>query len=502
LKQSLEASLREQLQVEFEQKWTQQSLAEGDAAQKLVAQRSARSRMAGLFLGVPIALLALVVGFLMVQSYFTFTARLETARQEVDAQLRQAQQERETLRSQLERIQPTSPRPATPAAAAETGDSGVSVHDEVEAALNQRLKDQKLVETEAAEAVVAKLSDWAKLFGFFVGIPLALFAVALGFFGVKSFADLSDLINGVQQSVTREFAQVQGRTALLRKETDTLRARAEAIRQEAEAVDAGYRKLKEQFADVSGLAAEVKTLSTKVDEIEKIAFEPSRALTPDLEKRLTALLASFQVYMQRTGFTSKGGVKVLLQDEAQSHGAIAYYDPAQNCMFVQAAYASDSDAVFRQYAHHVLLAHQDQAMQSHAYASIESGLAFYYPCSFNNNSKFGAESARIAGVSVGRPYIADLASQLSFDKAYEQMHPTQAGEVWGGALWELRDLLGKERADTMLFRAWTALKSDEMQGDDGKMFVRSILRQETELSLPADTASQIQSIFARRGVKA
>jgi hypothetical protein len=294
-----------------------------------------------------------------------------------------------------------------------------------------------------------------------------------------------------QQSVTWEFGQVQRRTAALNE-------KAEALRQEAEMVEIGYRKLKEQFADVSGLAAEVKSLSTKVEQIEKIVFVPSPALTPDLEKCLTASLASFQAYMQRVGFKFKATARVLVQDELVA-GSIAFYDPQQNCMFVQYAYATDPDVVFREYVHHLLLELQDQATQYHVYASIESGLAFYFTCSFNNNPKFGAKTARIAGE--GRGYYMNLANNLLFDEAYSKMHPTQTGEVWGGAFWELRQLLGQEVADRMLFRTWAGLKANDIQGDDGKGYVKSIVGQGPQFSLAMDTTNKVQAIFGRRGLK-
>jgi DALR domain len=48
-----------------------------------------------------------------------------------------------------------------------------AVLHEVAKALDARLKDQKIVDVETTQAIVARLSEWAKLFGFFVGIPLA-----------------------------------------------------------------------------------------------------------------------------------------------------------------------------------------------------------------------------------------------------------------------------------------------------------------------------------------
>ena len=65
--------------------------------------------------------------------------------------------------------------------------------DADESAVQQQIrvqaKDQKLVEVELIEAVVNRLSNWAKLFGFFVGIPVALFLALLGLLGYKTYSD-------------------------------------------------------------------------------------------------------------------------------------------------------------------------------------------------------------------------------------------------------------------------------------------------------------------------
>src|SRR4029450_9852800 len=61
-----------------------------------------------------------------------------------------------------------------------------SIKQEVRSALEGRLKDQKLVELETSLAVADRLSNWSKLFGFFVGVPLAAVALLLGFLGFHS----------------------------------------------------------------------------------------------------------------------------------------------------------------------------------------------------------------------------------------------------------------------------------------------------------------------------
>lgn len=63
------------------------------------------------------------------------------------------------------------------------GDCGASltldddrIRSLIDARISARFEDQKLVEVETAQAVVERISTWAKIFGTFVAVPLVLFA--------------------------------------------------------------------------------------------------------------------------------------------------------------------------------------------------------------------------------------------------------------------------------------------------------------------------------------
>lgn len=88
--------------------------------------------------------------------------------------------------------------------------------------IDERLKDQKIVETEVTEAVATKLLNWAKLFVTVVGVPLTILALVLGFLGVKSYSDLRAIVNKTKNEVTATFEKENKRhsclsTQLIRK---------------------------------------------------------------------------------------------------------------------------------------------------------------------------------------------------------------------------------------------------------------------------------------------
>ncbi len=118
-----------------------------------------------------------------------------------------------------------------------------SLHQQIQTTLKKQLQDQKVVEIETTEAIATRLSNWAKLLGFFVGIPLALLGLVLGFLGIKTYDDLKDASKKVN------FLQEEGRKLELR-----------------------YEDLEAQFTDYEKLAQKVNKLSTKVKNIEDRVF--------------------------------------------------------------------------------------------------------------------------------------------------------------------------------------------------------------------------------------
>ena len=89
--------------------------------------------------------------------------------------------------------------------------------EQIAAALQEQFKNQKVVENELTEAVVEKLSDWAK---FYVGIPLAILLVALSFFGYEKLSDLNKLVDAAKQDVEPKLSAVKTQADSLKTHAD------------------------------------------------------------------------------------------------------------------------------------------------------------------------------------------------------------------------------------------------------------------------------------------
>ncbi len=142
---------------------------------------------------------------------------------------------------------------------------------------------------------------------------------------------------------------------------------------------------------------------------------------------------------------------------------------------------------------------------SQAYREIGSGLADYFPCSFNNKQWFGEIAARGPLKEViNKPYIRDLGNDRKFTEgppnASPYAAPQDGGEIWGGAFWEMRKLLGQATADKLLFSTWVALQPSDTRENERVGFVRKLLDM-VPSSTGRNHVRQIQAIFERRGLK-
>jgi hypothetical protein len=86
----------------------------------------------------------------------------------------------------------------------------VRLEERVKAAIEAKYKDAKLLEVEVAEGVAKRLIEWSKTLGVFIAIPLAILALVLGLFGIKSYTEFTAKIDetkkSAETSVETQFA--------------------------------------------------------------------------------------------------------------------------------------------------------------------------------------------------------------------------------------------------------------------------------------------------------
>jgi hypothetical protein len=340
-----------------------------------------------------------------------------------------------------------------------------TIRDEVRAALREETKDSKVVEIELAQAVAARLTEWAKLFGFFVGIPLGIVSLVLGLLGLKSVADFKKL--------TGHFTEMDKQLTVLQLQ---------------------ITERQKQLAELDKLQADLQRLSEKVHRLEQISFSGA-AVSDDVKTRVLGALSEYQMYLRGLGWNAQPGESALtLQvDDSKDPDSYAHYVLETKTMVVGAAYVSEIDLALREFTHHVLLQANPASSPTgrsdnleQPWWFLESGLAFYFPCGFKNEPHFAPGlPEKVEGT--------DLTTRKKFADypATDENYMRIAG-VWGATLWDLRKRIGGAEIDQLALAAWSSFRPRSK--DFPKAFGRHLIE------LAPDHAALIKNAFAERGI--
>jgi hypothetical protein len=232
--------------------------------------------------------------------------------------------------------------------------------------------------------------------------------------------------------------------------------------------------------------------------LERIEFIHGDLLTEPLKRNIERILVEFQAYTHRLGFRSRNGAVEMSVETTTAF--ISYYDPVQDRIVTNIAYAGEEDYLRRDYTHHALATARadlwNRGSASWELASIESGLAAYFPCSFKNSHLFGEGAAHLVGESA--PFF-DLTNtrQMHEIKKSSDSVATTGLEVWGGTFWRLRAEFGRTVADRLLWRAWSSMRAGVPRFD--VEFIRCLSSLDAETYKGRHTR-RLRAIFAERGV--
>jgi len=181
-------------------------------------------------------------------------------------------------------------------------------------------KDQKALDVETTEAIITRVQSWAKLFGFFVAIPLVLVAVWLGLLGYKSYTDFQGSIARAQAEIDPKLKASEQSVTALQKRAGDLSVIEEKLSREQDDVDPKLKKAEESVEVLQGragdlsktldavgqLAPKFESLSNRVDTLqaEIVKFQSASELTPDRQQSIQEELKSFRSYLVGLGLSA------------------------------------------------------------------------------------------------------------------------------------------------------------------------------------------------------
>ena len=313
--------------------------------------------------------------------------------------------------------------------------------------------------------------------------PVAV-AVAAGILGI-----LGSLFSA-RQNREVERKKLEGTLVL-----EAIRTDPTAKQREAQAAanlvflsDAGLIQLeKEQLDKLRKRAGDVAPSLPPATAPSQVA--PDR-LPEAVRDRIRQSFDAFGAYFVKLGLAKapKVGIEIM----PPGIDSIAYYDPDKRTAFVEAKSLAIPNVALREYAHAVL--YSDERIlkavsfdQTWVYTGIESGLASYFASSFTGDPSLP-----------GAPGRDSLKNGLDFS----QLKPGAFGHwqgtlTWGATFWDLRERLGKDVADKVLYSAWSSLGEKDIAANEPGRFARQIIAADKRLNGGANDEA-IRAVFKQR----
>jgi hypothetical protein len=140
------------------------------------------------------------------------------------------------------------------------------VKSQVEKTIQERFRDQKLIDVETSQAVAERLMAWAKLLGFFIGMPLVVLVIILSVSGIEKYSDFKNKINNIERQVEPQIARAKSDAEQAQKTAAEAKDEATSSKQTIQAATADTLK---QLAAATELeqrtSQQIQGSSQKVD---------------------------------------------------------------------------------------------------------------------------------------------------------------------------------------------------------------------------------------------
>jgi len=373
---------------------------------------------------------------------------------------------------------------------------GQRVSDTVKQVLSDRM-DQRLLELETVENVKKRISSLVRLVAALVGVVCVVFFGSTGWSLYSANAYVKRKAARIEKQLDEQgmkLASFDRRLADAKKSIDSMGSRLPTM---LSTMNEREGQL-DQLRKLDAMQRQVASLTNKVTNLEKVTFEPSEALTPEIEARLRGWFTEFRSYLREIGRLSldEGPWSLRLlpryHDVLCSAGRIVIGEPVVN----------DRDFVLREYASLVLQEEYPGTLATDSLDALSSGLADYFTCSFGNDPRLCETYASAFPEHPrcrGKTAVRNLDNRAKLGDLPVGGDLAACGEVWGATFWQLRCELGNAVVDRLLLRAWQQIGNADAEKDLAPRFAKEVIRIDEDTNGGAN-AGTIRQVFSDRGV--
>ena len=315
----------------------------------------------------------------------------------------------------------------------------------IDAALKDRIREQKVVEVEIAELLAERAIKWLKSLAFFLGIPIAMMAAILSFLEIKAWSDL--------QRVASQTLELQKNLA---EPKQRLAQATEQIAQLQTDLDAAKKKLTSEISEVGKRQGDIEDQLRTIR--NRLGFCPGTTASASLKEKLQDTLSRFVMWLQGIGFnklddrievcffSKEAPIPVELGVSSDQPNSFFW----NNTLYIHKDMSEDTSIALREYSHYALLKSQNNA--DYPQTEIESAVADYLSASFLRSPIIGANLGPLFGSKT--TYVRTLDNTFTY-----QAPPSDdwhgRGQVWAGALWVCWQR-GRMQLDQLILTAWQA----------------------------------------------
>jgi F0F1-type ATP synthase membrane subunit b/b' len=295
------------------------------------------------------------------------------------------------------------------------------IDDQIQQIIDTKFKDQKLVELETTDAIIDRITSWAKRFAFWAGVPLALFIICLAILGVQKFGDFSSKIDQAVAKITpildqsiKQANEAEAKSGAAQKTAEAAQLKAsEALA----SIDTIVEQTKTQLA--SDVNSKIQSISPRLKGFEKTAAEIEQTSTvvlkqvDDVKKELDA--ASETITAQEKKITDTGELVKAMFDRSRTdsfeptatpdHMAIIKHDDSHASVYLLLQEVPIEASLQLQY--HVF------SQPKNSYNVLRSGDVLVNVVGF----RWGENSANLVGKILTASYIGDPTAQSAHFKS-------------------------------------------------------------------------------------
>jgi hypothetical protein len=183
------------------------------------------------------------------------------------------------------------------------------IEDQVRETIENKFKDQKLLELETTFAISERVTNWAKRFAFWTGIPLALLIGVLTFLGFQKYTDFASKVDLAVATITpileqsiKQAGDAEAKSGAAQKTAEAAQLKAaealtsvdmvmdETKKRLASEVDSKIQNISPRLNGFEKTAAEIETTSIvvlkKVDDVKKQLDDAAQTISTQ-EKKIT-----------------------------------------------------------------------------------------------------------------------------------------------------------------------------------------------------------------------